>query len=253
MRKRYAALVVLLMLVIGDPSSWVHADGRGGNDAVVTLLQGSAWIYSKGEAKGRVLKKGSIIKKNQEVRVAGKSRLEMRFPDGTVMRLSEKTNIKMSELSFDKKTESKKVYVNLSLGKLWAKVKKLATPDSSVEVQTSNAVAGVRGTVYRVNVEEDKSALVKVYDGTVYVTNPSRDASKPVDRVSAPHPIPGPNEVPPPYHEVSMEEWTAIVTAMQQITISSQGVPSKPQDFDPREDQDDWVRWNQQRDKEIAF
>jgi hypothetical protein len=159
----------------------------------------------------------------------------------------------MSELSFNKETENKNVKVNLSVGKLWAKVKKLATPDSSVEVQTSNAVAGVRGTVYRVNVEEDKSALVKVYDGTVYVANPPRGASKPGDQVTVPHPVPGPHEVPPPYHEVSMEEWTAIVTAMQQITISPQGVPSKPQDFDPKADQDDWVRWNQQRDKEMSF
>jgi hypothetical protein len=145
------------------------------------------------------------------------------------------------------------VKVDLSAGKLWANVKKLTTSDSSVEVKTSNAVAGVRGTVYRVNVEADKSALVKVYDGEVYVANPPRDASKPADKALQPHEVSGPHEVPPPYHEVSMEEWTAIVKAMQQITISPEGKPSKPQDFDPRADLDDWVRWNQERDKETSF
>jgi hypothetical protein len=50
-----------------------------------------------------------------------------------------------------------------------------------------------------------------------------------------------------------MEEWTAIVTAMQQLTISPQGVPSKPQEFDPGAEQDDWVKWNKKRDKELSF
>jgi hypothetical protein len=240
-------------MILACPSANVYADDSGGNDAVVTVLQGTARIYRKGVTKGHLLKKGDVIKQDQEVKVAEQSRLEMRFLDGTVMRLSEKSHLKMSELSFNKKTESKNVKVDLSVGKLWAKVKKLATPDSTVEVQTSNAVAGVRGTVYRVNVEEDKSALVKVYDGTVYVANPPRDKSKPGDTFTAPHPVPGPHEVPPPYHEVSREEWTAIVKAMQQITISPQGVPSKPQDFDPKADQDDWVKWNQTRDKETQF
>ncbi len=32
-----------------------------------------------------------------------------------------------------------------------------------------------------------------------------------------------------------------------------QGVPSKPEDFDPKADSDDWVKWNQERDKQINF
>jgi hypothetical protein len=47
-----------------------------------------------------------------------------------------------------------------------------------------------------------------------------------------------------------MEEWTVIVKAMQQISISPQGVASQPQDFTPQQDMDDWVRWNQERDKQ---
>jgi hypothetical protein len=160
----------------------------------------------------------------------------------------------MKDVWYDKQTESKKVNVNLSIGKLWAKVKKLATPDSAVIVETSNAVAGVRGTTYRVNVEADTSALVKVYDGTVYVANPPKEAAgRSAVQVSKPTEVPGPREVPPPYREVSLEEWTVIVKAMQQVSISPQGVPTKPQDFDPKADADDWVKWNQERDKVTTF
>jgi hypothetical protein len=244
-------VLVLALLVV---SVVVSVAASGSNDAVVTAIQGSARVYTSGATPGRALKKGDRLKKEQEIRVGEKSRIELKFPDGTVMRLSEGSRLKMSELSFDKKTDDKNVKVDLGFGKLWANVKKLTTPKSAVEVKTSNAVAGVRGTVYRVNVEEDQSALVKVYDGSVYVANPPRDTTgKPPVQVSKPTEVPGPHEVPPPYHEVSMEEWTVIVQAMQQITISPSGVASKPQEFDAQSDADDWVKWNQERDKQIAF
>jgi len=244
---------LIVVLTIGVFTVTVRADQSTGNDAVVTVLQGTARIYEKGATTGRLLKKGDTLHSEQEVRVAGKSRMEIHFPDGTVMRLSEKSIFKMNALSFNKQTNDKKVKTDLTLGKLWAKVKQLTTPDSTVEVRTSNAVAGVRGTVYRVNVEDDKSTLVKVYDGSVYVANPPRDTSMPVGKVEVPHEVSGPHEVPPPAHPVTMEEWTTIVKAMQQITISPQGVPSKPETFDPKADADDWVKWNQERDKETPF
>ena len=252
MRKRSGlALALFLALVVFAVA--VHAAESGGSEATVTTVNGSAKVYRKGSKAGRPLHKGDKLKEDDEVKVAEKSRLEILFPDGTAMRLAEKSSLRMSELAYNKETDRKNLKVDLALGKLWARVKKLKTADSSVEVKTSNAVAGVRGTVYRVNVDEDKSALVRVYDGEVYVANPPRDASKATDKATAPHEVAGPHAVPPPYHEVSMEEWTAIVKAMQQIRISPEGKPSEPEDFDPRADADDWVKWNQERDKQVAF
>jgi hypothetical protein len=223
-------------------------------EAVVTMIEGTAHVFMRGVSAGILIEKGSKLKREQEVRVGANSRMEIRFPDGTIMRLSEKSRLIMDEVLYDRNTENKNVKVNLAIGKLWANVKKLATPDSKVEVRTSNAVAGVRGTVYRVNVEADKSALVKVYDGSVYVANPPKgESGKPPKEVSAPVPVPGPHEVPPPYHEVTLEEWYVIVKSFQQVTISPDGVPSQPQDFDRVADADDWVKWNQERDKQAQF
>ncbi len=253
MLKRYAVYLLLIAAALLSIPCAIKADEPGGNEAAVTMVQGTARVYVADSKQGRLLKKGDRLKKDHEVKVAEKSRLEIRFPDGTIMRFAAKTRVKMNTLAFNRKTDSKNVRVDLALGKLWANVRKLTTSDSAVEVKTSNAVAGVRGTVYRVNVVDDTSALVKVYDGSVYVANPPRDTSKPIDKATAPHEVAGPHEVPPPYHEVSMGEWTEIVKAMQQISISPQGVPSKPQDFDPKADADDWVKWNQERDKAVSF
>lgn len=255
MVKKLICFAISVMLG-GMHGSFVFAAEKQftGAEAIVTIVDGTARVFTKDKATGRKLKKGDKLGKEHEVRVGERSRIEIRFPDGTLMRLSEKSRLAMSEVQYDKKTENKNVKVNLTVGKLWAKVKKLTTPDSSVEVRTSNAVAGVRGTVYRVNVEDDKSAMVKVYDGSVYVASPPKDETgKPPDQVSVPVPVPGPHEVPPPMHEVTAEEWHVIVKAMQQITISSQGAASQPQNFDPNADADDWVKWNQERDKQTEF
>jgi hypothetical protein len=252
LRKMFAAAALIfstVMIFSVAGAAEIHASA---NEVLTTAVEGTAQAFTTGK-KPIPLKKGSRLMQNQEVRVGEKSRVELLFPDGTVMRLAEKSRVNLGKITFDRKTEGKNVNVNLGSGKLWAKVKKLVTPDSSVEVRTANAVAGVRGTVYRVNVNEDRSALVKVYDGSVYVANPPIDTSKPKDKITAPVPVAGPHEIAPPVHEVSLEEWHVIVKSFQQVSISPQGVASQPQDFDPKADADDWVKWNQERDKDVVF
>ena len=109
------------------------------------------------------------------------------------------------------------------------------------------SVAGVRGTVYRMNVHQDNSAVVKVYWGEVVVSSLSEKgaaAPAPPKMVSAPKKVSGP-------HPVSMAEWTYIVRSMQQIVINPDGSATKPFMFTIDADMNDWVRWNQSRDKGI--
>jgi len=253
MLKCFATLSVVVMFCLS--ASFIAAVEKplSDSEATAAIVEGKARVYKKGDTTGSALKQGDTIRKDSTIKVAEKSRVEILFPDGTIMRLSDKSQLVMNDIAYDRKSEGKNVKVNLSFGKVWAKVRKLVTPDSRVEVNTGNAVAGVRGTVYQVNVDEDKSALVKVYDGSVSVASPPKEVAKPATQVSGPVPVAGPHEVPPPQHEVSMEEWTVIVKAMQQISISPQGVASKPQDFDARADADDWVKWNQERDKQTQL
>lgn len=252
LKKIIAAAAFMFAVILFSSSARAAEMQASAGEVLTTRVEGTAQAFTKGKPPVS-LKKGSRLKQNQEVGVGEKSRVELLFPDGTVMRLAEKSRLNLSKIAFDRKTEGKNVNVNLGSGKLWAKVKKLVTPDSSVEVRTTNAVAGVRGTVYRVNVNEDQSAIVKVYDGSVYVANPPIDASKPMNKAIAPVPVAGPHEIAPPVHEVSMEAWHVIVKSFQQVSISPQGVASQPQDFDPKADADDWVIWNQERDKDVVF
>jgi hypothetical protein len=135
------------------------------------------------------------------------------------------------------------------LGKTWANVSKIFGLRGRFAVSTKTAVAGVRGTIYRVNVEEDNSVLVKVYWGEVGVSSaPKPDTASQPQQIMKPTKVLGPHPVAGP-HPVSMEEWTYIVKSMQQIFIRPDGTPTKPMPFLAIEDINDWVRWNQERDK----
>src|SRR5512139_673188 len=195
MTKVIRTLIAILALMVSSVAAYPPEEPA----AVVTMLDGKATVSICGAKTGTALKKNDKLAKNQEVQVGERSRIELRFPDGTVMRFAERSRIKLEDISYDSKTQYKKVKVDLGGGKLWANVKKLVTTDSKVEVKTVNAVAGVRGTVYRVNVEDDNSALVKVYDGSVYVDGVQKGEPREAPAVgfTAPVPVPGPSQVPP--------------------------------------------------------
>jgi hypothetical protein len=139
-----------------------------------------------------------------------------------------------------------KTRMSFSVGSVWSKVKRFKDKVSRFELELPTAIAGVHGTVYQARIAGDASAEVKVYNGSVAVrNNPSAPS-----RTAGVHEVSGPDEVPGP-HEVSVEEWIRIVRDMQKVTIDKNGEPSSPQSFS-RNPQDDWERWNAERDKRIA-
>ncbi len=217
LKRTFGCVLAILMCPLAPAPASAAEKTPVDTQTLVIMLEGSAQVNTKGETKARPLKKGDRLFEDQEIQVADRSRIEVRFPDGTVMRFSERSTVKLNDVSYNKKSGDKSLTVALSLGKVWANVKKLVTSGSRVEVRTTNAVAGVRGTVYRVSAEEDKSAVVKVYDGSVSVSGIPREVQA---QGSGPVFVPGPHPVPAPYHEVTMEEWHVIVKSFQQITIS---------------------------------
>lgn len=231
---RYFLIVALVFFV--PASSW-PAEGK----AYVSYLEGTA-SKSRDGKDWKPLSKGHSLSVGDSVKTGTKSRLELTLPDGSKVRFSENTNFKVEASFF--KDEERNFGVKMFLGKVWAKASK-AKKDSRFEVKTANAVAGVKGTTYRIDVQEDTSSLVRVYEGEVVV------GSLPIGiegKGRKPKYVPGPTEVPGP-HEVTIEEWSYIVKSWQQVTISPKGIASKPVSFTREEDRDEWVAWNQEKDK----
>jgi len=245
-------LAVCVGLALSDPVRAARTTFLkiGPGQAVVSVLEGTATVTSPGKRGVRVLRAGDLLNGGDEVATGRRSRLELTLPDRSLVRFADNTRFKVLQISAAEVTKSRDIRIHMAVGRSWAKVSKTFTGRTRFDLSCENAVAGVRGTVWRMNVDADRSALVRVYDGEVNVTGGGKAMEEvksllnPPPRLTAPKPIPGPRKV-------TMEEWTYIVRSLQEIRIDKNGVATKPFSFSPEADRDEWVDWNKERDQEI--
>ncbi|WP_224246067.1 FecR family protein [Hyalangium gracile] len=115
----------------------------------VSVLEGTA-KRTNGE-ESEALKVGSEIELNDTIEVGKASNLKLTLNDESVVMLSEDSQLTIDEATFEGQ-ERKGFVARLGLGKVWARVKKaVAGSESKFEVKTERAVAGVRGTIFRVD------------------------------------------------------------------------------------------------------
>lgn len=221
----------------------------GKGTAKVNYLEGSARVKASLAQSWQEIKVGQVLKGGDEVEVAKGGKLELVLPDNSALRFAGGAVFKLNAVPDE---ESPDVDVHLTVGKSWAKVQAAAGVKRKFGISTDNAVAGVRGTVYRVNAEEDKSVLVRVYEGEVEVSGKSPAEKDRSEQIFGKKPVPiaGPKPVAGP-KPISMEEWTMLLKAMQQVVIRPDGSAEKPRTFTLEEDRDDWVDWNRERDAKL--
>ncbi|MFH1983283.1 MAG: FecR domain-containing protein [Pseudomonadota bacterium] len=235
-----AAVVVLWAgaAVAAQPSATVAV---GGDAALVNYLKGNASV-ARVKAAPTPLSVGDRLVSGDRVITGTGARIELRLPDGSFLRFDERTTFEVVAAAADQAAKTRDVSVNVIAGKTWAKVARLFGRSGRFELSTPTAVAGVRGTTYRMDVNDDKSAVVKVYEGEVAVSKRTESAAAAAPPVlSKPTPVKGP-------HPVSMEEWVYLVGALQQININADGSAAKPFRFDIAADLNEWVQWNKLRD-----
>ncbi len=192
-------------------------------------------VNENSEWQPAVLNQG--LSQQTSLKTGEESRAEVSFHDGSVARVDQNSQLSFTELVSD--AEGQKVEGRLSVGKLWANVKKLGGKNSSFKTQTTTAVAAVRGTVFRLNLLPDSTTELYVYEGEVTV-RPFWAKAKP----SWP-----PKEVEPP-KEVGLKEWTEIVRAQMRLIVKPDKARTRlVESFKPEEDlKDEWVMWNKKRD-----
>ena len=122
-----------------------------------TLVEGTV------TAGGVPIQAGAILKPGDTVETKADSRVEIALPGGSLLRVGESSQLTLSEVSAGRRFSAR-----LLLGNLWAKVHKLLASET-FSIETENAVAGVRGTEFRVEVAQEQPDLVRVYEGVVHV------------------------------------------------------------------------------------
>lgn len=246
MRQCPLLIIAVLSVIVGGPHL-VYAQG-----ARLTFLLGQ-----QVEVRGAMQRAWQSAKFNQTVvqgdtiRTGQESRVEITFADGSIVRVSERSRMVIKELTGSGQAQRRGIKV--MLGKVWANAAKLLSAQSTLKVESPTTVAAIRGTIYRMNVEEQATTEVRVYDGEVAVSPAAPEAVTPSPSAPVSPPsreFQGPREVRGP-REVSMSEWLEIVRAMQRIVVAPDGT-RQVSTFSATEDAaEDWVQWNQTRDQTL--
>jgi hypothetical protein len=210
----------------------------------ITFLDGEASRLAGG--KSARLEKGAAIFQGDLIETARRTRVELTLVDQSVLRLGPLSRVELDAAAFGKGAGDRKVSARLRVGNVWAHVTKALGGEARFEVKTENAVAGVRGTTFRVDASKDKSCVVKVYAGSVAV------AAGPLPRPQ--HGTEGAGgaagggrqQVPGP-SEVTRAQWERIVTSMMQVKVAADGSAAEPETFALAE-ADEWETWNRERD-----
>lgn len=178
----------------------------------VQVLDGAAARQPKGGAEV-ALAVGTPIELGDTLLVK-KGTLKLELNDGSVIILGDAAKLVITEAEFEGQ-ERKGFSAILEAGKLWTKVKK-AVGGAKYEVSTERAVAGVRGTIFRIDADTlvkaakggkaRKASVVRVVDGVVNV-KPSAAVAK-ASKAALPKPTPkGPRVQVAGPQEISADEW----------------------------------------------
>lgn len=226
--------------------------------AKITHLTGECLIMKKGKTEWGKASVNMALYAGDKLRTKLKAKVELKFHDGSVVRLSEFSDFEIKQSSKDDASGESSIDLKTKKGNYWTKFKKSTTAKNTLTQELPTSLTGVRGTVYRLVVDEDGKTVLRVYKGKVEVktwleavegqmvpklkegTGEKKSGNK---QVGPPKEVTGPKKI-------SMEEWIRVVYDMQQITLYPDKSPGEPEKFDAEEDsKDPWVQWNKERDK----
>ncbi|MGZ3444224.1 MAG: FecR family protein, partial [Myxococcaceae bacterium] len=116
----------------------------------VTVVDGPAFRTPKGGAE-QPLQQGASVELDDTLRTGPAGGLKLTLTDQSVVVLGPDSELLVERAEFEGQERSR-VSLKLLVGGIWAKVKKaIAGTDSTFEVSAARAVAGVRGTIFRVD------------------------------------------------------------------------------------------------------
>jgi FecR protein len=210
--------------------------------AQISFVEGKA---QRASAKGgpEDLKVGVAVTAGDTITTGEDARVELKFADASVLRVGPSAKLLLTDAHFNEGPAKRKMTVRLFFGNVWAKVTSIVSGDQKFAVETENAVAGVRGTTFRVDANNDKSVLVRVYAGAVAVAKPVPLYDKSKGRPGEREEVDGPQEI-------SLEQWTKLVGAQMQIVIGADGKPGELRKFTEEDEKGDaWAQWNSARDE----
>jgi hypothetical protein len=137
--------------------------------AKITKFSGRVEIARNFDWKWVKVVPDMLVQQGDWVRTRSRSSVEIVQDDGTVIRLrpNSKAMIDLSGTTASARGDVRVTKVKLESGSLVAKVQKLMQRDSRFQIQTPTATSFIRGTEFRVKVEDQGATRLEVLEGKV--------------------------------------------------------------------------------------
>ena len=234
MCKKILSLLVISAVFV--TASALTTPVLGSQKVRITWQKGEVFIGLTEKGPWKTLKSGMPVDSGSFIKTGKNGSVELTMPDNSVVRLAPGTLFELTQTLFPE-DKPRRFLSRLFLGKMWAKVTgAFMGRRGTFDTYTHTAVAGVRGTVYNLKVDADKSMNISVYEGKVGVGPPLIVEGGPKEEMAWPM-------------QVSEKKWEEIILGkLQKLYIGPDGKPGKPVSFDPLKEKDEWVMWNQERD-----
>jgi hypothetical protein len=156
----------LILLIICLYTSNVWGQGNKGQ-LTISYIEGEVEVLKEKAKTWEKAKLYSYLTSGDRIRTKFGAKAELKFPDGSIIRMEENTVLEIKELI--KRKEKEVSSFKMMWGKLKARIKRLITKESSVNFYTPTAVIGLRGTIFELRVDiKTGETLLKVLEGKVF-------------------------------------------------------------------------------------
>jgi hypothetical protein len=172
---KFISIAVILLLAAYS----MNACGGGASadlKAKLTFASGTVELLASGTADWKAAAANSDVAMSDTVRTGAKSSAKIDFSDGVKIFIEENTSVKLKEIKKPSEKSTLDIVVEIIKGALFFDVTK--RENSKFEMETSTAVAGVKGTKGVVSFKDDKTNVM-VIEGRVEVSL----KKAPVDKV----------------------------------------------------------------------
>ncbi|MDT5356593.1 MAG: hypothetical protein QOJ56_5125 [Mycobacterium sp.] len=165
------AIVLVVLLVFGGGYYFfiVQAQAAVPSPAALVVITTPVDVDTNNSGGFHPARPGQELTAGNSVRTGDGGHAAIQFPDGSYVRMAPSTVVTLTsaQLSHDGNLQS--ASLSQKIGRTFANVQHLAT-GASFQVGGHSVSAQVRGTQFEVLVRDNKSNLIKVFDGTVKVT-----------------------------------------------------------------------------------
>lgn len=149
-------------LLIDDPS-----------EAKVVAITGNISAVAP-EGKPVLLQLGAKITEGMQIDTGSNSFLTLALPDLSRISLPSNSRIRIAKLRNARYTNSPRTEILLMRGRVESRVSPLELNKGQFDIRTPQAVAGVRGTNFRVGIDESGATVTEVLSGRVEVAKPGK-------------------------------------------------------------------------------